>query len=788
MTALNRKLIRDIVALRGPLLSIALVVAAGVMSAITMQSTYRSLEASRTRYFREHRFADVFANLERAPEAAAYRLAAIPGVSAVQTSVVMDVLLTIPGLPRAATGHIVSVPEPRSPMLNDLHVRDGRWVGPGRDDEVMVSERFAEANGLIVGDTVSAILNGRRRTLDIVGIALSPEFIYEVSPASGFFTDERLFGVLWMRRDALAAANNMEGAFNEIALRLAPGASERAVIEGIDDFLERYGGRGAYGRSDQISNRILSDEIAQNRATATVVPVVFLSVAAFLLHIVLMRLVATQREQIGLLKAFGYRDAEVATHYVLLAATAVGVGAVIGLLGGFWLGSGYTNLYGDYFKFPALEFRMDPEIAVGAIVISAIAAIAGALAAVRSVLGLQPAVGMRAEAPAAFRPLILERWGLHRWLTAGQRMVLRNVERRPVRAVLSATAVGFALAVFMTGLVLLDSINMMVDRQFNEVQREDVTIAFTNAMDASSLNDIARIPGVTLAEPYRAVPIEIRRGHITRRLAITGLAPTGRLRRMIDADGNPYQLPEGGVVLTAKLADILGVAVGDTVRVDLLDRRWDERSLVVAAVMHEYVGINAWMALPALNRLLREGPRVSGVNIALGRGEENDVYDRLRELPAVTSTVSRKAMIESFEDQMAEGMIITLGVMLVLASVLGVGVIYNGARIALSERGRELASLRVLGFSRAEVARLLLGEQAIITFAGIPFGVLTGYGIALLISRAYDTELYRMPLVFEWSTATNSALVIVAVATVAALLVRRKLDRADLISVLKSRE
>jgi putative ABC transport system permease protein len=194
------------------------------------------------------------------------------------------------------------------------------------------------------------------------------------------------------------------------------------------------------------------------------------------------------------------------------------------------------------------------------------------------------------------------------------------------------------------------------------------------------------------------------------------------------------------------------------------------------------------MALPELNRLLREGPRVSGVNIAIGRGEENDVYDRLRELPAVTSTVSRKAMIESLEDQMAEGMIITLGVMLVLASVLGVGVIYNGARIALSERGRELASLRVLGFSRAEVARLLLGEQAIITFAGIPFGVLTGYGIAVLISRAYDTELYRIPLVFEWTTAINSALVIVAVATVAGLLVRRKLDRADLISVLKSRE
>ena len=788
MRALNRKLLRDIVALRGPLLSIALVVAAGVMSAITMQSTYRSLEASREEYYREQRLADVFVSLERAPESVANRISAIDGVSAVRTRVVLDVLLTIPGLPRAATAHIVSVPEPRRPILNDVYLRAGRWVAPGRDNEVMVSERFAQVNGLTVGDTLSAILNGRRRTLGIVGIALSPEFVYEVLPSSGFFTDERLFGVLWMRREAVAAARNMDGAFNEVVLRLAPGASERAVIGAVDDVLESYGGLGAYGRADQISNRILSDEITQNRVTATIVPVVFLSVAAFLLHIVLMRLVATQREQIALLKAFGYRDGEVATHYVLLAAAAVGAGALIGLVSGFWLGSGYTRLYGDYFKFPELTFRMDPEIAVGAIAISGVAAIAGALAAARSVLRLEAAVGMRPEAPATFRPLLLERWNLHHWLTTGQRMVMRNIERRPARAFLSATAVGFALAVFLTGLVLLDSVNLMVSRQFEEIQREDMTIAFANARDVSGAHDIGRIPGVTLAEPYRTVPIEISSGHVSRRLGITGLPADGALRRMIDPSGRLYRMPEGGVVLTTKLAEVLGVRRDDTVRVELLDRKDEQRRLVVAAVIDEYIGVNAYMALPALNRLLRESPRASGVNILIGRGAENEVYESLRELPAVMSTISKRAMIESFEDQMSEGLIISLGVMLVLASVLGVGVIYNGARIALSERGRELASLRVLGFSRAEVARLLLGEQAVVTAIGIPFGILTGYGIALMMSRAYDTELYRMPLVFVGTTVLKSTLVIVAIATAAALLVRRKLDRADLISVLKSRE
>lgn len=788
MRALNRKLVRDVVTLRGPLFSIALVVAAGVMSAITMQSTYRSLEASRARYFREYRFADVFSSLKRAPERVTGHIAAIPGVSAVQTRVVLDVLLTIPGLPRTPTGHLVSVPEPREPMLNDLHLRQGRWVAPGSADEVLVSERFAEANALEPGDTVTAILNGRRRVLHIVGTALSPEFIYEVSPSSGFFTDEQLFGVLWMRRDALAAVSNMEGAFNQVTLRLAPGASERAVIERLDEVLDPYGGLGAYGRSDQISNRILSDEIAQNRATATVVPIVFLAVASFLLHIVLMRLVTTQREQISLLKAFGYRDSEVATHYIMIAGVAVAAGAILGVVAGFWLGSSYTRLYGDYFKFPELTFRMDPEIALGAIAISAVAAVAGAIAAARSVLELQPAEGMRAEAPATFRPLLAERWGLHRWLSPGQRMVMRNVERRPVRALLSATGVGFGLAVFLTGLVLLDSVNRMVDRQFREVQREDMAIAFNDATGASGAAAIARIPGIVLAEPYRVVPVEIESGHIRRRLAITGLESGGRLRRMLDAEGRRYRLPEGGLVLTDKLAEVLHVRRGDTVRVELLDRDGEKRRIEVSGIMSEYIGTNAYMSMPALSRLLREGPRVSGANVAIRRGDEDEVYERLRDLPAVASVVSKKAMIESFEDQMAETLTITLVFLLILASVLAVGVIYNGARIALSERGRELASLRVLGFSRGEVARLLLGEQAVITLAGIPFGVLTGYGIAVLLARTYDTELYRMPLVFEAGTVLRSSLVIVAIAGAAGLLVRRKLDRADLVAVLKSRE
>jgi putative ABC transport system permease protein len=233
---------------------------------------------------------------------------------------------------------------------------------------------------------------------------------------------------------------------------------------------------------------------------------------------------------------------------------------------------------------------------------------------------------------------------------------------------------------------------------------------------------------------------------------------------------------------------VLRAAPGDTLLAELVERGGEQRWLVVSAVMDELIGVNAYMALPQLHRLMREGPVVSGAQLSLARGEEAAVFERLRAIPGVAATASKTASVRSFEEQMAQGIRITISIVFALACVLAVGVIYNGARIALSERGRELAGLRVLGFSRAEVASMLLGEQAVITVAGLPLGMLLGLGTAALIATAYDTELYRMPLVFRADTAAIAAGVIALVGLAAGLLVRRKLDRADLIAVLKSRE
>jgi putative ABC transport system permease protein len=580
----------------------------------------------------------------------------------------------------------------------------------------------------------------------------------------------------------------MTGAFNDLVVRLAPGASEREVIDRIDEILRPYGGLGAYARSDQISNRLVSDEITQLRSTASFVPTVFLGVAAFLLNILLARLFALEREQIATLKAFGYRDVDVGLHYLGLASIAIGIGSVLGLIAGFWLGSGYVELYSQFFAFPELTYRPTWGVGAGAIVISAMAAFAGAFSAVRAAARLQPADGMRAEAPARFRPLFVERFGIHHLLSPAQRMVLRNLERRPVRAALSAFGVAASLAVLTIGYIMLDSMNEMMRLQFSRVQRENLTVAFTNDRDVSAVREIASVPGVVAAEPFRTTPVRLAHGHRSERLALTGLLPEGGMRVMIDKSGVRHPLPYDGVVLTSRLAQNLGVGPGDTLGVELLDRAGEERTIVVAATMDELIGVNGYLALDALNRLTRDGPRASGAWVSIARGAETDVLRELRAYPAVASTTSKTAMLRSFEDQISESFGLMSGILLTLSGILAVGVVYNGARIALSERGRELASLRVLGFTKSEVAAMLLGEQAVITLAGIPLGVLFGVALAATVVGALDTELYRIPLSVRPRTLVLTSVAIMGIAALAGLLVRRRLDRADLIAVLKTRE
>ena len=786
VSALTRKLARDLRRQRGQVVSIALLVGCGVMAVVGMRSTYDSLRDALDAYYHSNRFGDVFASLTRAPEALARELRDIPGVADVETRVVADASLSIPGLSGTATGHFVSVPATHAPRQNQLHLFRGRSVSSDRNDEIVVSVRFAEANALGVGDTLSAIINGRWRRLRVVGVASAPDFAYEIAGGT-VFVDAKRFGVIWMARDALAAATGMSGSFNDVSLRLARGASEAAVIARVDPLLARHGGLGAIGRALQPSNQVLVDELHQVNGTATVFPLFFLGIAAFLLNVVLSRLIATQRGEIGTLKAFGYSNRSVGMHYLAFALSAVAIGSAVGMLGGVWLGHAFTGLYREYFGLPNLVHRTRWVTAAAGIGVSAGAALAGAILAVRRAAALPPAAAMRPDAPARFRPTLLERAGLGRFASASTRMVLRTLERRPVRTAASVVGISLASAVLVAGLYPFDAVDRLIDVSFRQAQREDLSVAFTRPRSAAVRPELSSVPEIMAIELTRSTAARVRNGPIVRTVLLLGVDAGSRLRRLTAMDGSTHALPSGGVVISAQLAKLLRVGVGDAIGVELMERAL-ERRVVVSGVLDESIGLGMYMERRALNRLLAEGNVATGALLGIRPGEAEAVIAALRGRPGVAAISSRVALIDYFERTFADSVLLSGGIVMFAAVVIAVGVVYNGARVSLSERARELASLRVLGFTRGEVSRLFLTEQGLITGAGLPLGAAAGLLFATLLALAFNSERHRFPVIVDGTTYLFSVTVVVATAAIVAIAVRRRLDRLDLIGVLKTED
>ena len=788
MTALGRKLRRDLWHHRGQAIAVALVVACGVASFLLTRSAYRSILLSRDDYYGRYRFAEVFCSLKRAPNALLKRVAAIRGVAFADARVVVDVTLDVPGLAEPATGRIVSVPESTGPELNRLVIRRGRFIEGARRDEVLASEAFATANRLSVGDRIGAVLNGRWTSLRIVGIALSPEYVYEIRGIGSILPDNRRFGVLWMSRDALGPAFDMEGGFNDLALALSPGASQSDVIGELDDLLAPYGSLGAYGREDQVSNNFLDNELAELRTEGRIVPAIFLGVAIFLLHIVVTRLVNTQRDQIALLKALGYGNAAIGLHFLEFVLAMVFIGAALGAAVGFWLGSGLTRLYADYFRFPSLQYQVGFETLAVSILGSIGAGALGAVGAMRRAVSLPPAEAMRPEAPARFRAGLLERLWPARMVSPAARMVVRNLARRPIRFALSVLGVSLAVGILVLGRYFWDMVDEVMELQFSSIERQETTVGFTDPRSARAAHELARLTGVLVSEPFRIVPVRLRYEHRSKRLAVLGLEPRADLRRVVDRNRRPVPLPDDGIVLTAHLADRLGVRPGDSLTVEVLEGERPVRSVVVAAVVDEVLGINAYMALDALHRLLRESGSISGGYLNADPVSADRLYTALKAMPAVAGVSVQRAMIRSFQDTVAELLGMFTFVLVALASIIAIAMVYNGARIALSERGRELASLRVLGFTRGEVSILLLGEQALVTALAIPLGWVIGFGACALLSALYDTDLMRMPLVAAPRSYILAGLTVAAATLASGMIVRRRINRMDLVAVLKTRE
>lgn len=784
---LDRKMFRDLWHMRGLAAAISVVMGCGIALFILSRSMLHSLELTQQTYYDRYNFADVFASIKRAPDELINRIAKIPGVAIAERRIVVPVNLTVPGLDEPASGRLISVPDVGRPRLNQLYLRRGRWLTPRSDNEVLASEAFVDANQMEVGDTFSAVINGRMKELQIVGVVLSPEYIYEIKPG-GIVPDNRHFGIFWMNEEALQLAFDMDGAFNDLSIKLMRGANVEDVIQRVDNLIEPYGGLGAFDRRDQLSHQFIDNEIEQNRNMGLFAPSIFLGVSAFLINVVMSRTINSQREQIAALKAFGYSNLEVGWHYIKSVLLIAAIALAIGIPAGAWFGWLVTGMYARLFHFPVFLFRIYASVLVAAAGVAASAAVLGAIGSVSRAVRLPPAEAMRPEPPAGFGPTILERMGIGHFVPPIALMVVRQLERHPIKTGFSTLAISLAVAVLVIGNFFQDSIDYMMNAQFHWVQRFDLSVAMTDPVSDRAMYELASMPGVMRCEPTRSVSARIRAGARNRRVGIRGIEPDSTLYGLVDMDGRETPLPPHGLLVSKKLAEVLNVKVGDWVEMEVLTDKRPKRRVMIAATLKDFVGLSAYMDLEELRRIMLEGQVVNGVNMEIDPAYQDSLYRELKETPAIATVMVKQHSIDSFNDTIAKNLGVMKRINLIFACIIAAGVVYNSARISLSERSRELATLRVIGFTRQEISSILLGELAIVTLLAIPVGLGLGTFFAWWMCTAFDQELFRFPMVVSNRTYAWASLVVIAASAISGLLVRRNLDHLDLVAVLKSRE
>ncbi|MEQ8481605.1 MAG: FtsX-like permease family protein [Hoeflea sp.] len=788
LSMLDRKLARDLRRLWAQALAVALVMACGVMTLILALGATRALDETRTAFYDRTRFGDIFASATRAPDSLKSSILAIDGVSAAATRIVNPVLIDIAGMAEPATGMLISIPDHGEPAVNRLYLRSGRLPEPGRSDEAAVIEAFADAHGFRPGDSFEVLMNGRKRTLTITGITLSPEHVYAIGPGD-MVPDQRRYGVIHMRRGALEGTYDMAGAFNQVSLTLSRNADAREVMARLDAILESHGGTGSHDRTDHASDAFLDAELVQLRAMAQVIPPIFLFISAFLVNMILTRLIALEREQIGLLKAVGYSNAAIAWHYAKMTLVISLAGVIIGAVAGTRLGRGMASLYGEFFSFPFLVFSREPDLYVISALVTFLAALAGAARAITDAVRLPPAVAMRPPAPTGYRSLFGGQGGGFGFpvsqLTV---MALRHLVRWPMRTALTTLGTALPVALLITSLFAFDSIDQMIDTVWFRADRQDATLTFASERSQDAIRAVAGLPGVIAAEPFRSAAATLRNGRLSKRVQIIANDSETNIGRVLDLDFAPIALPAEGILLSERLASHLGLRTGDPVTVELSNGTRRQARVPLVGVTNSYVGLNAHMSRAALDRLAGEGVRISGARIMVDEARIDALYAAVKRTPAIASVALQGVSREKFRATIEENIGISVTIYVSLALIITIGVIYNSARIQLSERARELASLRVFGFTNREVSGVLLTELGVMVVLAQPLGWVIGRGFSELVAKGFDSDLFRIPLVINAHTYAVSSLVVLAAALVSALIVRRRIDHLDLIRVLKTRD
>lgn len=784
---IDRKIIRDLWKMRTQVLAIALVIGCGVSVYIISLSTLDSLIQTQSNYYREYRFADLFVSLKQAPNALLSELRSMDGIQAVESRVVAAVNIEVKDFSEPINGRIVSLPENHPPTINRLYVREGRLLEPTKKNEVLVSDGFAKAHALKPGHQIVAVINGHWETLTIAGIVLSPEYIYQIAPGA-LFPDFAHYAILWMNEAELSVAYDMEDSFNDLTMTLMPHANTQQIKKAVDNILKSYGGQGSYQRKDHLSHRFLSEELKQLRAMAVLFPVIFFSVAGFLIYIFTTRMINVQRNQIAILKAFGYTNTAIQMHYFKMVLVLVILGFSIGLVAGAWLGQALSNLYADFYHFPYLNYILSVRVFLSAAFLACVFTFLGAWTSIGAVVSLSPAEAMTMPPPKTYQKSMLEVVSELFYQGKLFKIVIRNIARRPIKTLTSLLGVAFACGIVMIGNFQEDALNTMLDIQFRVKSKEDLQLSFKEPLASGALYSLKELPGVRYTEGQRQVAVKLKFENREYLTALQGFQQPSHLSTLLDIHMNPRPLPERGIILTRYLADLLHISVGDNIFVEPLEKNRPILELPVVGTCEEYVGVGGYLTLDALNTIMQEGHVISSALLTINKGQQQEIFNELKGIPKVSAINVKTQAWESFQNTLGDTLLIFTLIINIFGGLLAFGVIYNNIRIILQERYVEFSTLRILGFSVAEVTYLIVAEVVLLTLVAIPMGLVFGYFLCHVMARNLQSDLYRVPLVLKPHTFASAGLLVVICSVISFVIVWRNIKQLDFIGALKTKE
>jgi len=790
VSVLDRKLLRELRHSGGMLLSIIGITTVGILCFIAMLSIYRDLRTAQRGYYARCRMADFWIDLKKVPLPELGQVAELAGVAEIDPRIQFAATIDLAGVHKPLNGQILSLPRRRREVINDVVMRRGSYFTGYRENEIIANEAFARAHGLGPGDTIHLLINNRRQEFLIVGTAMSSEFIYLIGPGS-LVPDPQHFGVFYITHRYAGENFDMEGAANQIGGRVARGGNVDVILDRAERLLEPFGVAATTKRADQTSHLFVDSEITGLGVFATILPGIFLAVAALILNVLMTRLAEQQRTVVGTLKALGYSNHQIAWHF-LKYGLVVGLGG--GLLGcgfGYLMATGMTRLYNQFFEFPDLSTRVYPDIYLLGVAISLVCALAGSWRGTSNALRLQPAEAMRPKPPASGRRVLLERVGfLWRRLSFAWRMALRNVLRNRIRTGVGLIAAAVGASLLVVSFMSQEAMDFFIDFQYHQISRSDMELVFEDVRSEAALLEARRLPGVDYAEPILSIPCTFEHGPHEKKGAVTGLAPDARLTIPRDTGGRRLRVPEAGLLLTDKMADLLDVAAGETITIRPSKGLRRPVTAPVVRIANSYMGTAVYADWRYLSELVSEERSVTGAQLLIDPDPQvkRELYRRLKELPSLAGVSERSEIIDNLTKAIIESQTTSLGIIVGFAGIIFFGSVLNASLVSLAERQREIATLRVLGYGEWQIGFLLLRESLSVNLAGTLIGLPLGWLQYYAMAQVYDFDLLRLPIVATPWVWIATLLLAVLFALAAHAIVQWKIFRMRWLDALQVKE